>query len=53
MKYHIAGKFGGANVWQKGMDKDSGEKIWQMNRLAKRLLIVTTNLEGFSLTMIW
>ena len=23
--------------------------VWQMNRLAKRLLIVTTNLDGFRL----
>ena len=25
------------------------EKVWQMNRSAKRLLIVTTTLDGFSL----
>ena len=30
-----------SNVWQK--------KVWQMNRSAKGLLIVTTNLDGFSL----
>ena len=39
----------GKSGWIKILEK----KIWQMNRLAKRLLIVTTNLEGFSLTMIW
>ena len=26
-----------------------GEKVWQMNRSAKGLLIVTTTLDGFSL----
>ena len=31
-----------SSVWQK--------KVWQMNRLAKGLLIVTINLDGFSLT---
>ena len=30
-----------SNVWQK--------KVWRMNRSAKGLLIVTTNLDGFSL----
>ena len=47
--YHIPGKFGNNNVWQKWMDKHFSEKVWQMNRSAKRLLIVTTNLDGFSL----
>ena len=27
------------------MDKDFGEKVWWINRLVKRLLIVTTNLD--------
>ena len=31
-----------------GEFKCLAEKVWQMNRLAKRLLIVTTNLDGFS-----
>ena len=26
--YHIAGKFGGNNVWQKWMDHDFGQKFW-------------------------
>ena len=26
IKYRIAGKFGGDNVWRKWMDKDFGEK---------------------------
>ena len=30
-----------SSIWQK--------KVWRMNRLAKGLLIVTTNLDGFSL----
>ena len=37
-------------VCQMGMDTDLGKTkfAWQMNRSAKRLLIVTTNLDGFS-----
>ena len=31
-----------------GEFKCLAEKVWQMNRSAKRLLIVTTNLDGFS-----
>ena len=46
---YVAGKYGSHNVWQKWMD----EKVWQMNRSAKRLLIVTTNLDGFSLANHW
>ena len=40
------GKFGGDNVWQKWMDK---ETVCQVNRSAQRLLVVTNNLDGFSL----
>ena len=46
--YRIMGKFGGGKVgkfiriWQKN--------VWQINRSAKRSLIVSTNLYGFSLT---
>ena len=44
--YRIVGKFGGENVWQiKGLV----EKVCQMNRSAKGLLIVTITLDGFSL----
>ena len=31
------------------MDETMAEEVRQMNRLAKRLLIITTNLDGFSL----
>ena len=41
------GKFGRDNVWQKWMNEDFGQKIWQMNRSTKRLLIVATNLDSF------
>ena len=47
--YHIVGKFGGNNVWLKWMDKHIDEKVWRIHKLDKRLLIVTTNLDGFSL----
>ena len=43
------GKFGIDNVWQKWIDEDFDKKVWQMNGSAKRLLNVTTNLDGFSL----
>ena len=33
--HHIAGKFSSHNVWQKWMDKNLGEKVWQMNRPTK------------------
>ena len=47
--YLIMRKFGNDNVCLKWMDEDFGKNVWRMNRLAKRLLIVTTNLDGFSL----
>ena len=31
------------------MDENFGKTVWQMNRLANKLLIATTNLDGFSL----
>ena len=40
------GKFGGDNVWQKWMDTKT---VCLVNRSAQRLLVVTTNLDGFSL----
>ena len=40
--------FGDGNVWRKWMDEDFGEKSLT-NRSVIRLLIVTTNLDGFSL----
>ena len=46
----IAGMFGRDDVWQKWMDEDFGKKVRQINISAKRLLIVTNNLDGFSLT---
>ena len=47
--YHIARKFGRENVWQIYSFQMLGKKVWRMNRSAKGLLIVTTNLDGFSL----
>ena len=44
MHIQIVGEFGGDNIWQKWIDKDFGKTVWQMNRLVKRLLIVTNNL---------
>ena len=42
--YCIAGKFGEFILF-----KYLTEKVWQINRSVKRLLIVSTNLDGFSL----
>ena len=42
-------KFGGENVWRIYSFKCLAEKIWQMNKSAKGLLIVATTLDGFSL----
>ena len=47
----IAGKFGS----NKCLVKVDGLRFWrwQINRLAKKLLIVTSNLDGFSLANCW
>ena len=51
--YCIAGKFGGENVLENLLFFSSvWQKSWRMNRSAKGLSIVTTNLDGFSLQMI-
>ena len=50
MSYRIAGKFGGQNVWRIYSFQAFGEKkVWRINRSAKGLSMVTTNLDGFSL----
>ena len=43
--YYLTGKLGGG--WE-SLVKLLFLSIWQINRLAKRLLIVSTNLNGFS-----
>ena len=48
--YRIAGKFGGQNVWRIYSFQAFGrKKVWRVNRPAKGLSMVTTNLDGFSL----
>ena len=47
--YHISGKFGRGKVWQIYFLQAFGKKVWQLNRSARRILIVSTNLDGFSL----
>ena len=43
--YCIAGKFGGQNVWRiYSFQAFGGKKVWRMNRSAKGLSMVTTNL---------
>ena len=46
----IARRFGGENIWQTYSFQAFGwKKVWRMNRSAKGLLMVTTNLDGISL----
>ena len=47
--YRIAGKLGGMNVWRIYSFQAFGKKVWQMNRSANGLLIVTTSFDDFSL----
>ena len=42
--YRIAGKFGELTLFE-----HLAKEVWQINRSANRLLIVSTNLDGFSL----
>ena len=53
-QYRIAGKFSGKVWWEECLanllfSSVWRKKVWQMNRSAKGLLIVITNLDGFSL----
>ena len=47
--YCVAGKFGREKVWRIYSFQTFG-KVWQINRSAKRLLIVSTNVDGF---LVW
>ena len=42
--YRVAGKFSDLTVFE-----HLAKKVWQINRLANRLLIINTNLDSFSL----
>jgi len=44
MTYHIAGKFGEFTRFA-----HLAKKVWQMNKLSKKVIIVSRNLDGFSL----
>ena len=44
--YHIARKFGELTIFEYW-----GKKVWPINRSANRLLIESTNLDGFSLVV--
>ena len=46
---HIAGTFGRGKVWWIYFLQAFGKTIWQINRLAKKLLITHSNLD-YSLT---
>ena len=45
----IAGKSGGGKVWRIDFFEPLQKKVWRINRSDNRLLIVSTNLDGFSL----
>ena len=47
--YRIVGKVGRDNASRIDSFQAIGEKLWRINRSAKGLLIVATNLNGFSL----
>ena len=49
MIYCIAGKFGRGKVWGIDSSRAFGKKVWQINISTNRLLIISTNLDGFSL----
>ena len=49
IRYRIVGKFGQGKVWRIDSFRAFGERKLQINRSANRLLIVSTNLDGFSL----
>ena len=44
------GKFGGHKVWQIDFSSTWRKKVWRINSSTNRLLIVSANLDGFSLT---
>ena len=46
--YCIAGKFGRGNVWQSDSCRTFGER--KFGKLIDQPIIVSTNLDGFSLT---
>ena len=46
--YRIVGKLGRRIFGEFILCKHLVEKVWQMNKAAKGLLMVTTNLDGFS-----
>ena len=49
MAFRTVGKFGGGNVWQIDSFQVFGERVWRINISTEKLLIVSTNLDGFSL----
>ena len=48
-KYHIAEKFGGGSLANRLFSSIWQKKVWWINRLPNRLLIVITDLDGYSL----
>ena len=51
--YHIQESLTGDNVRWKWMNKDFGKKKFDNEQISQRLLIVTTDLDGFSLVNHW
>ena len=47
--YHIAREFGRENFSKFALFEHLAKKVWQINRSAKRLLILSTNLNDFNL----
>jgi len=47
--YHIVGKFVGIKFGKFTRFKHLAEKVWRMNRLSQKVIIVSRNLDDFSL----
>ena len=45
----MEGNFGGGNVGELTRFEHLAKKVWQINRSANRLLMISTNLDGCSL----
>jgi len=49
LKYCIAGKFGKAKFGEFTHFEHLAKKVWRMNRFNQKVIIVSRNLDGFSL----
>ena len=50
---HTVGKFGGEKFGELTLSEPWRKKVWRINTSVNRLLIVITNLDGFTLANHW